>query len=102
FGMAYNASVWWECRYFALEFLKEAKDRLDKAPASHFDEAIGHYDIVARELKKVEELFPFFNRKPGHIEDASRRSKAVDCIRKARSHEESGLEALGWVLSEIQ
>lgn len=39
--------MWYECRHLAVEFLKEA------------------YDIVARNLKKVEELFPFVTQKAG-------------------------------------
>ncbi len=95
FGMAYNAAVWCECRHFAVEFLKEAKERLNDFKLDPlFDEAISHYDVVARNLKRVEELFPFHTRKPEHIQDEARRNKAIEALKTARAAEEKGLESL--------
>lgn len=101
FGMTYNAEVWYECRHFAVEFLKEAKQRLDSKLGPLFDEAIKQYDIVARNLKKVEELFPFVTQKPGHIKDENRRRKAVDCLKVARTAEESGLKVLERIVKAL-
>jgi len=92
-GMAYNAAVWHECRHFAVEFLKEAKERLG-GPAAPFDEAISNYEVVAENLKKVAELFPFLGRQPEHIEDEGRRAEAAEALRAAREAEAAGLESL--------
>ncbi len=93
FGTAYNAAVWHECRHFAVEFLKEAKERLG-GPAAPFDEAIANYEVVAENLKKVAELFPFHGLKSEHIQDESRGAEAAEALRAAREAEEAGLAAL--------
>jgi len=56
FGTAYNAAVWSECRRFAVDFLQEARERLEGTAAGVLEEAEGRYAIAARGLKKVEEL----------------------------------------------
>jgi len=92
-GAAYNAAVWHECREFAVEFLREAKERLGE-PAGPFDEAIGQYEVVAAELKKVAELFPFVEREEGHVKDKGRCAAAAAALLAAREAEEKGLAAL--------
>lgn len=59
FGLAYNSVVWSECRYYAVEFLKEAKPRMGNKTEPLFSEAIDQYSIISQNLKKVSELFPF-------------------------------------------
>jgi len=51
FGNAYNAVVWNECRGFAVQFLKEAKERLDNELNTLFDEAIEYYGTTAVNLE---------------------------------------------------
>jgi hypothetical protein len=92
-GAAYNAAVWLECRELAVEFLKEAKERLGE-PAAAFDGAISHYEVVAENLKKVAELFPFVGREEGHVKDKERCAEAAAALRGAREAEAAGLEAL--------
>lgn len=101
FGMSYNAEVWYECRCHAVEFLKEAKDRLDPRVGAILDQAIAQYDVVSRKLKSVEELFPFYTRKPTHIRDEPRCRSASEYLRAARSHEEEALAALGDLLDTL-
>jgi hypothetical protein len=93
-GMAYNAEVWSECRCFAVEFLKEAKKRLDDELAPLFNDAITHYSSVSDNLKKVVELFPFHERKPEHLEDEESINKAIEALNNAKKSEEKGLETL--------
>ena len=100
-GMAYNTEVWHECRYFAVEFLKQAKERLDKKFGPMLDEAITHYDLVARNLKRVEELYPFHTRKPGYTKDKVRIKKAVEALKAARNAEESGLKSLAKIVNAL-
>ncbi|UCH77570.1 MAG: hypothetical protein JSU81_07470 [Candidatus Coatesbacteria bacterium] len=92
-GAAYNAQVWHECREFAVKFLEEAKERLGE-PAAVFDKAIATYGVVAEGLKKVAELFPFFEREEGHVKEADRCAQAAAALRAARAAEEKGLAAL--------
>lgn len=95
FGAAYNAQVWHECRHLAVEFLKEAKERLaNPALDPLFDVAAGSYDIVRKNLKEVAEVFPFLSFDPGHIKDASRREKAAAALKRCREAESEGLETL--------
>lgn len=101
FGMAYNAAVWLECRAYAVGFLKEAKERLDDKLAPLFDAAISHYDKVARNLKRVEELFPFVTRKLEHIQDEARRNKAIEALKAARVAEAVGLESLQKIVDQL-
>jgi hypothetical protein len=100
-GAAYNAAVWHECRQFAVEFLKEAKERLGDARAAIIDEAISHYEVVADNLKKVAELFPFRGMNPEHIQDEGRRAEAADALRAAREAEAAGLGALAKIRDEL-
>ncbi len=93
FGMAYNAAVWSECRNFAVSFLKEAKGRLGGKFGSLFDEAAEHYEVVAQNLRRVSELFPF-PPKGGEIKDTIRCKDAIEFLTKARAAEELGLKTL--------
>ena len=101
FGMSYNAQCYSECRRNAVEFLKEAKGRLDAKLAPLFDKAIGHYGIVAQELKKVADTFPFFERKPEHITDKARTSAAIESLKAAKAEEARGLEALAEIAKTL-
>ena len=99
-GAPYNAAVWHECREFAVEFLKEAKERLG-GPVGPFDEAIGQYEVVAEDLKKVAELFPFVEREEGHVKDKERCAQAAAALRAAREAEAAGLAALANIRDEL-
>ncbi len=100
FGMAYNACVWGECRRFAVDFLKEAKNRLDKKLNSLFDRATEHYEKVALNLNRVSEIFPF-PPKGEEIKDEDRRQTAIECLNEAKKAEEAGLKALEKILKEL-
>lgn len=91
--MAYNAVVWNECRNFAESFFKEAKGRLGGKFSSLFDEATEHYEVVAQNLQRVSELFPF-PPKGDEIKDAIRCKDAIERLTKARKAEELGLKSL--------
>ena len=101
-GAAYNAACYAECRKNAVEFLKEAKERLDDEElAPLFDEAIARYEQVAQSLREVAEAFPFFERKPEHIEDAARLKSAVQALKAAQAAEAEGLQALAKVAEAL-
>jgi hypothetical protein len=101
FGMAYNAAVWNECRGFAVLFLKEAKVRLGEQAAAVFDEAIRHYEVVARNLQTVADTFPFHGMEPEHIKDPDRLKVALESLRAARAAEASGLAVLNEIVKKL-
>ena len=101
YGMAYNTVCYLESRQAAVDFLKEAKGRLDEGLGPLFDEAISGYEKVAENLQKVADVFPFFDRKPEHIQDETRRNAAIDALKAARKAEEAGLTALEQVAGEL-
>ena len=107
YGTAHNAVCYAECRRFAVEFLKEARERLRKTSAwdagldSLFDEAIGRYETVAQNLQKVADTFPFFERKPEHIKDPERCRAAVESLKAAKNAEESGLISLDKIAGRL-
>ena len=94
-GLGYNTSVWHACRRNAVDFLKEAKTRLD-GMASELGEAIEHYSTVESYLRKATELHPFVWPPDFEVilEDVEKRNKIAGYLRKAREAERSGLEAL--------
>jgi hypothetical protein len=94
FGMAYNSEVWNECRSLAVDFLKEAKERMPDRLSVLFEDSIGHYGKVSESLQEVANLFPFTEHKPEHVKDEGRRTAGVEHLRNARKAEESGLGSL--------
>jgi len=103
FGNAYNAACWAECRRYGVEFLQEAKIRLDGRAQSLFEEAKGHYEVVAQKLASVCELYPFsplLKMEPIKIDDKSR--EAVEMLKVARDAEAAGLNTLAKIVDVIQ
>jgi hypothetical protein len=101
-GMAYNAAVWQVCRGFGVDFLQEAKERLDGGMGALFDQAIGHYKAVAGHLKTVTELYPFkqgLSEDPIGIDDKSH--AAVASLEKAREAEAAGLQSLTKIVTQL-
>jgi hypothetical protein len=102
FGAAYNAEVWHECRHLAVEFLKEAKERLANPKLTAlFDEACAHYEVVRDKLKEITGLLPFLSFDPAHIKDASRREKVAAALREAREAEAKGLASLEKIVAAV-
>lgn len=93
FGHAYNSRVWAECRQEAVNFLQEAKNRLNLNLKPYLDKAIKNYEIVARNLTKVADMYPFdMNKltiKPIGINEKSK--NATNLLKKAREAEANGL-----------
>jgi len=98
FGQGYNGAVWAECREMAAGFLREAKERLPGKADDLFDEAIGHYAIVASRLKALSELLPFEH---GHEDEDVTSSEGAALVRGAASAEREGLVALQRLVDEI-
>lgn len=100
-GMAYNAAVWAECRGYAVRFLNEARERLDGKAKPLVEEAIGHYEVVSRNLNKVSEEYPFspdLTMEP--IKADARSQAAAEALKAARAAEEAGLQVLAEIVEQ--
>jgi hypothetical protein len=93
-GAMYNGEVWRECRHYAVEFLQEAKTRLnDPGLAPLFDEAIRHYQRVEDKLGIECEQFGF-DSPATHAPQEQRRASAQRALKEAKDAEQNGLKAL--------
>ena len=94
FGLGYNAAVWAESRRYAVEFLKEARERLDHGLKPLFTAALGHYKTVAQNLKVVSDTYPFkeCDNKCTTVDDRAR--TAIEALKRARDAEAAGLDVL--------
>ena len=100
-----HAEHWSECRRMALEFLEEAKRRLDDRTLDPlFDDAIVHYTEVADSLADVRQLFSFAS--DGHrdrrIAEPDRRRRAAQALTAARDADAKGVEALAKILAALK
>ena len=98
-GMAYNSAVWAECRHFAVEFLKEARRKLDLKYNNLFDEAIEHYGKVSKHLNQLAALFPFPPK--DELKDEQRRQLAVKYLKEANEAEQLGINSLKKLVVEL-
>jgi hypothetical protein len=94
FGLGYNAAVWAESRRFAVEFLKEALQRLDNDFTPFFTAALGHYETVAQELKLVSDTYPFKQCSDERTLVDQRTRAAIESLKRARQAEAAGLDVL--------
>ena len=106
-GTSFNAAVWAECREHGAKFLAEARDRIAKERANGlrtlFDEAINHYEVVAKHLQQLVRIFPFPTKgwDVPEINNPNRRRAAVAHLRAARNAEEAGLKTLKKLAHEL-
>lgn len=100
-GPMYNAEVWRECRRYGVQFLQEAKGRLnDAALAPLFDDAIRNYQRVERELGIVCSQF-WFDSAAAKAPAAERQAHAQRALRTAKRAEQEGLKALGKIVAAL-
>lgn len=99
-GAAYNAQVWAECRGFVPRFLRLAGQALT-ASQSGFERAAGFYAVVAGELARMAELFPFEGDREAHVADAPRVRQAGEHLEEAREAETRGLEVLARLVESL-
>ena len=91
-GHEYNTMCWHECREMAVEFLKEAKTRLNGKLDSIFDEAIEQYTISRDRLMTLYEIRPKRENADWATTFASAEGAAL--VREAYEAESKGLECL--------
>ena len=102
FGMGYNAAVWHECRKFGVEFLQEAKERLDGVAVNLFDGAIEHYQRVTDRLGKVSERYPWTPEGGDTTIPVDEQcTEAVVWLKDARDAEAKGLAILEQIIGAI-
>lgn len=101
FGLGYNAAVWAESRKFAVEFLREARQRLQDGLHPLFDRAIAQYEIVARNLKAVSDAYPFRKCKDETVRSDDRALAAAQALTEARQAEAAGLDIFAELLSNL-
>jgi len=106
FGQGYNGKCWSECRRQAVDFLQEAKKRLDDAKlAPLFDEAIKQYTSVSESLSQLSRIFPFDAGQQAamaeQIKDPERRRQAVTALKTARDAEATGIEGLKKIVQTL-
>ncbi len=101
-GTALNAGCWAECRTFAVQFLKEAKERIGGETNRLFDEAAGYYETERENLQKLSELFPIhLNYANEPIKNTELSARAIAHLRNAGKAEEAGLKSLEKVLGKL-
>jgi len=100
-GMAYNSIVWHECRFYAVEFLKQAKNKLGSNTDSDFDLAVENYSEIEKALREVSEMFPFKGMNPKHVKDKERVSRAIELLDRAREFEIKGLKNLETIAEKL-
>lgn len=104
-GAAYNAAIWAECRYHAVDFLREAKKRLNESMIFLFDDAIAKYKSVSENLNLVSETFPFLEtsdeQRDRNIQDTKRKGIAIRALERAKKAEEKGISSLKRILESL-
>jgi len=102
-GHAYNAAVWEECRSNAVIFLKEAKTCLPGVVDNALDGAIQSYSEVAKQLKSLTKLYPFFeNNREEPLGENPKSQKAAEHLQAAKKAEAQGTEYLEEILDGLK
>lgn len=101
FGLGYNAAVWAESRRFAVQFLKEAQERLDNVLKPLFTAALGHYKTVAQNLNAVSDKYPFKECEDERIPVDEYNCEAVEALKRARDAEVAGLNVLAELINRL-
>jgi len=104
-GVAYNAAVWAECRYHAVDFLREAKNRLNDSMMLLFNDAIARYKSVSENLNLVSETYPFMEtsdeQRERNVKDPKRKGIAIRALERAKRAEEKGIVSLKRILESL-
>jgi hypothetical protein len=101
FGLGYNAAVWAESRRFAVEFLKEAQQRLDAGLEYLFEKAVTHYEVVARNLKAVSDIYPFRQCEHAPVEANDHARATAEILKEVRDAEAAGLDVLVELINRL-
>jgi hypothetical protein len=101
-GHAYNAAVWEECRRNGVSFLQEAKNRVSEVNKDSINGAVRAYGEVAKQLKRVTELYPFFeNNREEPLGVNDRSQEAAEWLKAAQTAEEEGQSYLKEIVDNL-
>jgi len=102
-GEVYNAQVWGECRALAVEFLREARDRLAPAAgsplAAALDEAEAAYTVVRDRLVALLALHPERPRGQQDWKSTLTSPAGAALMRQAAEAERRGVAALRGIVA---
>jgi hypothetical protein len=100
-GQTYNNQTWLECRENAVEFLKEARQRLPGRLESRFDVAIAHYTVVRDALAELLEMFPYRGEETDFSPDLYQPPcpEGANLVRRAAAAERLGIPCLEGIAS---
>jgi len=104
FGAAYNAAAWAEARGFAVQFLKEAKLRLNPRMRQLFDAAMQHYETAFQQLTKVSEMIPLTassQQREAYLKDQARCQAIIGHLNSAKNAEIEGLKVLAEIVRAL-
>ncbi len=103
-GQTYNNQTWLECREMAVEFLKEARQRLPGRFEGGFDEAIAHYTVVRDALAELLEMIPQRGENPDFSAELFQPPcpDGANLIRRAAAAERLGIECLEGIVKTLE
>ncbi len=103
-GQTYNNQTWLECREMAVDFLKEARQRLPRRCEGAFDEAIAHYTVVRDALAELLEMIPQRGENPDFSPDLFQPPcpEGANLIRRAAAAERLGIECLEEIVKTME
>jgi hypothetical protein len=97
----YNAQLWLECREMAVEFCREARDRLPGRCDAAFDQAADRYTAVCQKLKALIQLLPPRD-KPNWGPDSTFSSlEGAALVREIGTLDSQGLVALEQIVQAL-
>jgi len=99
-GHSYNAACWLECREMAVDFLRQAQQKLSRKFTSDLCEATVLYETVVTNLQAVLALHPF---QPETWDNETKiySQESADLLRNAGDTERKGLACLDRLVSSL-
>jgi hypothetical protein len=100
-GVAYNAEVWSECRYFASRFMRLASDRLGGELSADLEDAARLYSKVVTSLEVVRDVYPFRGAGKNPVVKDRGRQRAARALGEAYEAEKRAVEVLRSVCEKL-
>jgi hypothetical protein len=101
FALSYNSQCWAECRKHAVDFLKEAADRIGGATAVLLNEAANRYQEIYFHLQAAADLLPFEGKSDDHYKQPERFVQLAVHIKQAKQAEKAALNQLSKIVAAL-